>query len=1078
MSEFHKDQQQQEESNLEEAIAAYHRTLELNSNDSWAYHHMGEALAKLGRWDEAITAYRHAIAIKPDFSWSYHHLGDALAEQQQWEESVTAFRKAIELNPEHFGTYVGLGKSLEKLGQLDETIAAYRRASELSPDDDWIHYALANALKQRNQSDLAEAITSYRHSIELNPYNVQAYQNLLQVQPNNWAVWLQLGNILEKLGNIEEALAAYRRTIELNPDNYELHQNLGDLFTQLENWNEAITHYFRSIEINPESFSAHQKLAAQLSKIKSYQDWQNIVTAYQTQIQKTPNVLSLHHFLGDVFTQHNLWEKAVLCYQNAIQISPDYFWSHNNLGNVLKALNREEEATLAYLGAIKCNPECFGTHQLLAAQLIKLKQPQYWQDAVVTYQSKIEQTPNSLWLHHFLGDIFMQQEQWENAIRAYQSAIKIEPNHFWSHHNLGNALKDLNRWEEASLAYHNAASIQPLGDTYFYLGIVSVQQKQLELAFDCYQKATQLQPDKAEVYQKLGREISQYYSKISLEKAEQGLLDEAVDDFRKVSVVQLSQEHIYESIWRGLNQLGCLEESDYFEEIKPEISFAYFQRTSQYKIINGFSLTEEDRNYLEQSGINLSILELIGQDNKALEEIYINSFHSSTEQTPVTLTQKVKREPLWHEKNLGQGRYFHQSLVETGYVYSICPCSGKIIRSNQSFYDVAWLPMFSYRFVGLEVFYLLVGHYWAGKQAIYFPRLELIVVFSPHYIYSGYKEVIDRLKGNMVSCWKLAKSYLSPDLKEKALVLGQLNQIAHYLWNDITGIYYLYENGLLSYIDCFFVQNDFLGLETLFPETKGKISYLPENPTVSKGLTIFKSILSNNYVSGRIADLTIKSSLIDNLYEVSVKKCSTSFLQQVENAKKHFPILWFAIRVHNRQWLSQVEGIANIIKKIHADFPNVAIIFSGCSRKEGEDDSWEPIINKEMTTYRKIIDALPSDVTTYNCIGSMVHETIVWSYAMDLHITPLSSGLMFPVWIAHKPGVSYGTKSVYNEDVLTQYSPGVAENCIRPLLVDPHHIVEDLENADPVLHDYDVDWRLIFDKVMELIDSIKKSPST
>ena len=77
MSEFHKDQQQQEEGNLEEAIAAYHRALELNNNDCWTHHQMGEALAKLGRLDEAVTAYRHAIAIKPDFSWSYHHLGDA-----------------------------------------------------------------------------------------------------------------------------------------------------------------------------------------------------------------------------------------------------------------------------------------------------------------------------------------------------------------------------------------------------------------------------------------------------------------------------------------------------------------------------------------------------------------------------------------------------------------------------------------------------------------------------------------------------------------------------------------------------------------------------------------------------------------------------------------------------------------------------------------------------------------------------------------------------------------------------------------------------------------------------------------
>lgn len=933
--------------------------------------------------------------------------------------------------------YLNQGNQLVEEGNLEQAIAAYRQAFQLIQQE-------KNKVATVGCQEGGEDAIARCQSVESNRDQMSEYYKLLELQPDNEEVLLQLAQALVRQGELEEALTAY----------------------------------LRAIQINPESCSTHQKLAEQLAKINQVKHWENAVNTYQIQIEKTPNVFLLHHFLGDILKQQNLCEKAVLCYQNAIKINPEHFWSHNNLGNVLQALNRHEEATVAYLNAVKSNPESFATHQLLAAELIQLKQPQYWQDAVAAYQSKIEQTPNSLWLHHFLGDIFMQQEQWENATIAYQTAIKIDPNHFWSHHNFGNALKALNRWEEASLAYQNAEKIQPLGDTYYYLGIVSVQLNQLEKAFDCYKKVTELQPDKAEVYQKLGREISQSYCKISVKKAEQGLLDEAVDFFRKVSLLQLSQEHIYESIWRGLNQLGCLEEIDYPAEIRPELSSAYFQRTSQYKIINSFSLTEEDKQYLEKVGINPENLDLISQDNKALEEIYINSFHSLAEEKSVTLTQKVKREPLWHEKKMGQGRYFHQSLVETGYVYSICPYSGKILRSNQSFYDVAWLPMFSYRFVGLEVFYLLVGHYWGGKQAIYFPRLELIVVFSPHNIHGGYKQVIDRLKGNMVSCWKLAKSYLSSDLKKRSLVLGQLNQIAHYLWNDITGIYYLYENGLLSYVDCFFVQNDFLGFDSLFPESKGKISYLPENQTVANGLTIFKKILSHNYVSGRIADLTIKNSLIDNLYKVSVKKSSTSFLQQVENVKKNnFPILWFAIRVHNRTWLSQVDGIANIIKKIYADFPNLAIIFSGCSRKESKDELWESLIEREMTAYRKIIDALPSDVTTYNCIGSMVHETIVWSYAMDLHITPLSSGLMFPVWIAHKPGVSFGTKTLSSEDVLTQYSPDVAENCIRPVLIDPEHIVENLEHPHPALRDYDVDWKLIYDKVIAAINSIKKFPN-
>ncbi|MEG4209270.1 tetratricopeptide repeat protein [Microcoleus sp. S13_B4] len=94
-----------------------------------------------------------------------------------------------------------MGQSLVKLGRLDEAITAYRQASILNPDVDWIYGCIADILQQRRELDLEAAIASYRRAVQLNPNDVQAYRNLLNIQPDNFEIYLDWGNALAKQGD-------------------------------------------------------------------------------------------------------------------------------------------------------------------------------------------------------------------------------------------------------------------------------------------------------------------------------------------------------------------------------------------------------------------------------------------------------------------------------------------------------------------------------------------------------------------------------------------------------------------------------------------------------------------------------------------------------------------------------------------------------------------------------------------------------------------------------------------------------------------------------------------------------------
>ncbi|MBD69746.1 hypothetical protein CMK21_06440, partial [Candidatus Poribacteria bacterium] len=65
----------QEQGELDQAIQAYHRALEINPNYSEAYNNLGNVLKEQGKLDDAVLAYRSALGINPDYSEAHNNLG-------------------------------------------------------------------------------------------------------------------------------------------------------------------------------------------------------------------------------------------------------------------------------------------------------------------------------------------------------------------------------------------------------------------------------------------------------------------------------------------------------------------------------------------------------------------------------------------------------------------------------------------------------------------------------------------------------------------------------------------------------------------------------------------------------------------------------------------------------------------------------------------------------------------------------------------------------------------------------------------------------------------------------------------
>ena len=84
------------------------------------------ALRDQGRLDEAIAAYHRAIELKPDHAEAHSNLGIALEDQGRLDEAIAAYHRAIALKPDH-------GRGPQQPGQRAEGPGPARRGTGLLP---------------------------------------------------------------------------------------------------------------------------------------------------------------------------------------------------------------------------------------------------------------------------------------------------------------------------------------------------------------------------------------------------------------------------------------------------------------------------------------------------------------------------------------------------------------------------------------------------------------------------------------------------------------------------------------------------------------------------------------------------------------------------------------------------------------------------------------------------------------------------------------------------------------------------------------------------------------------------------
>jgi tetratricopeptide (TPR) repeat protein len=206
-----------------------------------------------------------------------------------------------------------------------------------------------------DQGEYADAIDSYKKTIQINPNDTTAYKNLvivynnmgvdyynqemyidainayqraIQLDKNNAKLYDNLGIVYYSIGQYVEAIDAYKKAIQLDPNNIKAYDNLGTVYCDQEKYVDAIETYEKVIQIKPSCYASVYKNIGVV-----YNNWgtnycnngqyAEAIEAYKKAARINPNNPMVYKNMGIAYYHQGMYNSAVEAYERAIPLVPN-----------------------------------------------------------------------------------------------------------------------------------------------------------------------------------------------------------------------------------------------------------------------------------------------------------------------------------------------------------------------------------------------------------------------------------------------------------------------------------------------------------------------------------------------------------------------------------------------------------------------------------------------------------------------------------------------------------------------------------------------------------------------------------
>ena len=317
------------------ALKMFYKTI-ADDFSVFKYNTLGKFLEKFKMTSKAETIYQEAVEKIEHGEIFYNKMGDIALKNQDYGTAVQSYRSVLEVNPLNRDVWAKLATILQTYFPdcKDETIDCYEKLLEFDENKAPIYYELGHLYL--GKEDRLNSMSAFKLAVELEPENpfynnslayaysraelyedaIHHYQKAIDLNPDKeWTsiVCHALGTLYAEVnGNIEAAVATYQAGLILDPNNYDLYLALGDIYMADYDLDKAIKAYCDAITLNPNEARGYSKAGIALWEKDFLEE---ALVAYHKAVELNPQDLFAHFYLGNIYQMNGLTNFAIRSYE-------------------------------------------------------------------------------------------------------------------------------------------------------------------------------------------------------------------------------------------------------------------------------------------------------------------------------------------------------------------------------------------------------------------------------------------------------------------------------------------------------------------------------------------------------------------------------------------------------------------------------------------------------------------------------------------------------------------------------------------------------------------------------------------
>lgn len=299
------------------------------------------------------------------------------------------------------------------------------------------------SLKLESKEGILEQIYSHKgqllYSLKYYREALNAYNNVISLNPNNLGVLINRGNTFSELELYDSAISDYNKIIELNTGFALAYYNRGKVFSKKKMFPEAIEDYETTIKLNPDFYKAYNNLAFIYRK----QNQLDLALDYCNRvIWRNSSFVDSFINRAHIYHDRNQLDLALADYEMIIQLDSGYKKAYNSLCVVYGKLGQYDLALKNANKLIGLDPnfvDAYVNRGLIYAEMAQF-------DLAIKDYNKVEEIGKpSIPMHFNRGSLYIKMQEDELASKDFNYILVNDPSDTYKlHKQIQEYLKAIN----------------------------------------------------------------------------------------------------------------------------------------------------------------------------------------------------------------------------------------------------------------------------------------------------------------------------------------------------------------------------------------------------------------------------------------------------------------------------------------------------------------------------------------------------------------------------------------------------------------------------------------------------------